>query len=100
MRYKVSFYDKSRKEKVYTLWDASRAVGEVRATRSRAGWSWKCSMCGAVSPNLWVGCEHMKKVGFFLRDRRIEAEDRARTLDAMYPTEPPTPRRRFAPCSD
>lgn len=92
---RFTFYDKSPREKVITIWGTNREIlAEVLNLKKSGRWLWECRACRASD------CDHVMQAKSWLRQRRAEQEEIWRRMDAMYPAEPARPHVRFAPCPD
>lgn len=92
---KCTFYDKSPREKVITIWGEDRCmITEVSNVKRNGRWVWECRHCKTSAPTPWKACEHIAEAWRFVQLRK--AEEEARAADDA----PIVPRRRFAPCPD
>ncbi|MGE4374705.1 MAG: hypothetical protein AB7D01_03220 [Methanoculleus sp.] len=79
----VGIYENATKEKL------------AEVARQKGSRAWVCRTCKTE------GCEHVRLVRNWLRERRSSREELWRKMDAAYPVaEPVRPRVKFAPCPD
>lgn len=91
----LTYYDKSPREKVITIWSDDRSrIAEVVNFKRDGRWLWECRACRSES------CDHVRQARAWLRERKKQQEELWRRMDAMYPAEPARPHVKFAPCPD
>lgn len=97
-----TYYDKSPREKIVTIWDDDkRRIAEVSNAKKNGRWIWECSACRIHVETPWKGCAHIVGAWRFMKQRKIEQKKIWERMDKLYPAEPTTRTRvRFAPCPD